>query len=285
MEKNLIVSKEKSFVQAIYRVSLDEQRLLHYAIAKVHPTQHKNRLLYDIEIAKLAKFYGIEDTKNQYKYFREAIERLFNRRVQYRDEINNRDVICRFISEFQDDRQGILALEFTTSFKNLISFNKEFLSYSLEKTVGMTSATSVRIYEILLLSLKQSQLKTINRPFKIDEFKKMLGLEDKYPRFSNFKTYVLEVAQKQINKHTDLNISYEVKKMGRTPTTIAFKVKYKVKRKIKVINQDEQPKANNNLIQKNQETVEKAKGSTPEKQLTTEQSKKRISTIRNTLKI
>ena len=42
-----------------------------------------------------------------------------------------------------------------------------------------------------------------------EEIKNKLGLSDKYPRFSNFKTKVLEIAKTQINKHTDIKINYE----------------------------------------------------------------------------
>ena len=274
MDNKLIVSKEKCFVQAMYRITLDEQRLLHYAITKVHPFKFKNRLIYHIDIVSIAKFFDI-DLKVAYKQFNDALEHLFTRQISFIEpELKKTIIKARIINEHHQQGSGVIGFTFTEVFKSLICDNKEFLSYSLEKTIGMTSATAVRIYEILLLDLKQSQLKTINRPFKIEDFKKILGLEDKYPRFSNFKVKILEVAQKQINKHTDLNISYEIKKIGRSPTSIAFKVKYKVKRK--VIKQG-QAKINN--VSKDKPTIKKATVE-PERPLTLEQRKQKLAELK-----
>jgi replication protein 1 len=57
--------------------------------------------------------------------------------------------------------------------------------------------------------------------FDIIELKRMLGLVDKdgkeqYERISEFKSKVLEIAAKQINEFTDINISFELIKRGRS---------------------------------------------------------------------
>ena len=66
----------------------------------------------------------------------------------------------------------------------------------------------------------------------IADIKEKMGLEKKYSRFSNFKTYVLEVAKKEINKHSDLNLSYKIIKLGRSPHKIEFTVTRKAEKSV-----------------------------------------------------
>jgi len=58
----------------------------------------------------------------------------------------------------------------------------------------------------------------------------MLGLlddkgVDKMPRTSDFKKSVLDIAVRQINEHTELNVNYKLEKRGKTFTNIVFTVK------------------------------------------------------------
>jgi plasmid replication initiation protein len=61
----------------------------------------------------------------------------------------------------------------------------------------------------------------------ISDIKKKLELGDKYDRFSNFKTRVLDAAKKEINKFSDLNFDYKIIKLGRSPYQIEFSVNRK----------------------------------------------------------
>ncbi|WP_244614327.1 replication initiation protein [Elizabethkingia argenteiflava] len=60
-----------------------------------------------------------------------------------------------------------------------------------------------------------------SKRFEIEELKKMLGLIDKkgneqFKRINDFKKYVLDIAKKQINENTDIEIDFELKKRGRS---------------------------------------------------------------------
>ena len=62
----------------------------------------------------------------------------------------------------------------------------------------------------------------------LDEFRQKLGvLPDEYSRMFDFKKYVLDMAVKQINANTDINIVYEQHKNGRTISGFSFSFKQK----------------------------------------------------------
>jgi plasmid replication initiation protein len=108
----------------------------------------------------------------------------------------------------------------------LFQLQSNFTSYGLASALRLTSKYAKRIYPIC------SQWKDLGETKKhdIQDFKRMLGLLDdkgldKMPRTSDFRKSVLDIAVKQINEHTELHISYELEKRGKTFKNITFKVK------------------------------------------------------------
>lgn len=227
--KEIIVTKKDTFVDAIYRLSLDEMRLFNYAIAKSNPFNSSNKTI-NISLKSLTNFYNLEHRTAMYKEFNEALNSLFERKVTYTridEEYGKVWVTCRLVASKEDNRNGVIGLKFSDEINQLIKCDRDFLEYKLKQTIGITSPNAVRIYEMLLYVLKVTPNKSLKKEFSIEEIKNKLGLSDKYPRFSNFKTKVLEIAKTQINKHTDIKINYEIKKLGRTPVSVIFKAKYK----------------------------------------------------------
>ena len=64
----------------------------------------------------------------------------------------------------------------------------------------------------------------------LTEFRKRIGvLDTEYIRTDNLKMRVIEQSIKQINEHTDITVSYEQHKKGRTITGLSFRFKQKKK--------------------------------------------------------
>lgn len=91
-----------------------------------------------------------------------------------------------------------------------------FTMIHLKSVLSCSSKFAKRLYAIAC------QWRSVGyHTFEINELKKMLGLLDKegnpqYKNFTQFRIDVLEIAEKQINEHTDINISYEYIKKGRS---------------------------------------------------------------------
>jgi len=91
-----------------------------------------------------------------------------------------------------------------------------FTVLHLKSVLSCSSKFAKRLYAIAC------QWRSVGyHTFEISELKQMLGLIDKtgkeqYERISEFKSKVLEIAAKQINEFTDINISFELIKRGRS---------------------------------------------------------------------
>ena len=62
----------------------------------------------------------------------------------------------------------------------------------------------------------------------LSDLRGKLGVENnEYEMMSDFKKRVLDIAQSQINEHTDITVSYEQHKAGRVITGFTFSLKQK----------------------------------------------------------
>jgi len=186
MEKNIIVKKEKALVNAIYKLTLDEQRVFNYAIAKVNPFKHRYGQYYLVELKKVIDFYGL-DSKSAYKEFYNAIDTLFNRQCTYFSEQLQRQVTGRIIADKINDNAGVVGFRFSDQIAEMITADKDFLKYKLAQTINITSPNANRLYEILLYSLQRSPVNKLNKKIDIEELKELMGLDDKYSRFFSLK--------------------------------------------------------------------------------------------------
>ncbi|MGM0609283.1 MAG: replication initiation protein, partial [Candidatus Muiribacteriota bacterium] len=88
------------------------------------------------------------------------------------------------------------------------------------------SQYAYRLYEIL----KQYQV-TGRRVIEIKELRWILNIENSYKQWNDLKRKVLDIAEREINEHTDLKISWKPIKTGRKITALDFKIRTNPKNK------------------------------------------------------
>ena len=103
-----------------------------------------------------------------------------------------------------------------------MQLKEKFTRYQLKNILYLSNKHSIRIYELL------KQYENIgNRTFTVDEIKEVLFLQDQYNRFYDFERYVLKPTMEEINDYTDLKVSYEKIKKGRSIHSIKYKIELK----------------------------------------------------------
>ena len=108
----------------------------------------------------------------------------------------------------------------------LFELKNNFTSYELAAALRLTSKYAKRIYPLC----SQGKDKGETKKHDIEDFKCMPGLindkgKDKAERISDLKSKVLDIAVKQINEHTELQISYKLEKKGKAFKNSIFTVK------------------------------------------------------------
>ena len=88
----------------------------------------------------------------------------------------------------------------------LLELKDHFTQYQLKYVMQMKSVYTLRIYELLK---QYESTRTLRRKFELEELKANLGIISEYPVFKDFEKRVLEVAKKEINALTDIQIDYK----------------------------------------------------------------------------
>ena len=230
-EGSELVVKSNRLIEASYRLGLNEQRVILYSICRCRDEQ--TGLFPDrpvtITADSFAKKFPSIDKTNVYRQLKDAMDALYDRSVTIHDidpaSGHTRVKKTRWISEgAYVDGAGNIQVIFTPEvIKYITRLEAEFTSYQLEKVGNMTSSYAVRVYELL------SQHRDIGqRTLNLAWLRETLGVEPgEYKLTADFKKWVIEIAVDQINKHSDLTVSYKPVKTGRAITDFAFKIKAK----------------------------------------------------------
>jgi plasmid replication initiation protein len=234
-KKDLVV-KSNRIVEASYRLTLNEQRIILFSICRAREEQ--KGLFPDLPVTITAETFAKQfsmDVKSVYSQLKEAMNSLYSRSVTIRD-IDPATGLprvkeTRWISEkAYVDGAGHTQVIFTpTIIEHITRLEKEFTSYQLEKISSMTSAHAVRLYEILnqylSIGVRELNLKWLRDALQIPD--------DMYKLTAHFLDRVIDSSVKQINDHTDLKVSYTTQKTSRAITSCIFKIKLKSAKKPK----------------------------------------------------
>ena len=236
-KKNELVVKSNRLIEASYRLGLNEQRIILYSICRCREEQ--KGLFPDLPVTitadAFAKQFPSIGRGNVYQQLKDAMDALYDRSVTIHDTDpasgHARVKKTRWVSEAAYvDGAGNIQVIFTPEvIKYITRLEAEFTSYQLEKVGHMTSAHAVRMYE-LLAQHKDIGTRTLNLAW----LREALQLEpDEYKLTANFINRIIEPSVEQINKHSDITVSYKPKKTGRAITDFVFKIRDK-ERKPKV---------------------------------------------------
>jgi plasmid replication initiation protein len=87
----------------------------------------------------------------------------------------------------------------------MFEFKNKYFTYQLFNALRLKSPNQLRMYEIL----KQYQTAG-ERVLTVDELRDLLGIgKDEYPRYNDFKKWVLDACQQALAEHTDIKYTYE----------------------------------------------------------------------------
>lgn len=240
---NLIV-KSNSFVGASYGLGVTEQRLVLLAILKARETDSISEAIgktLTIHASDYMAHFGV-DRATAYESLENAVNGLYESEYRFIEILPNGERKThreRFVSGIAySNGLGQVELRFTPETVPLVvGLSENFTKYEIEQVSRLSSQYALRLYEMLTQWRAKGKVS-----MKLDELRFKFGLLDnEYPRMDNFKRWVLDMAVNEINKHTDLAVSYEQHKQGRVITGFTFAIKQKTKSKPKLQEQDSNP--------------------------------------------
>lgn len=213
-EKQPVAVQANSLVSARYRLTLGEQRMVLMMICKIDYEDEAFKG-YVISIKELAETLQL----NEDCAYREAngiTDRLLKRILRIKRPDGSL-LKCNWIAEAIHQPGSVTLTPAPSLRPYLLELRERFTIVPLNHIKGLRSQYSVRIYMLLrqYLGLGSFEL-------DVDEFKEILGIDDKYQRFNELRRWVVEAAQKELNEKADLSFKLETLRTGRTITRLKF---------------------------------------------------------------
>ncbi|MDO9103688.1 MAG: RepB family plasmid replication initiator protein [Methylovulum sp.] len=219
-EKTLVVQHNK-LVEARYKLTLEEQRLIKMLVSQIQPNDDDFKA-YEIHVLDITKLLGITDDY-YYNKIKKLTKKLRDSSLCFTNENGDEIQTGWLSSAIYRKGKGAVELRFDPVLKPyLLQLKSLFTSYELGNILCLRGMYSIRFYELL----KQYE-KIGKREFPLDEFKRTLMLEDKYKQYKELKKYVLLPSQIEVCEKTDIAFSIEEKTQGRKVTGLIFHIKGK----------------------------------------------------------
>ncbi|MGX1402379.1 plasmid replication initiation protein [Bradyrhizobium japonicum] len=212
---NKLVTKSNMLIEANYKLGVIEQKVILCLASNIQPTDSDFKT-YTLPIKEFSKLLGYKGTP-KYSELRTITKELMQKVFEVR--IRNKVIQVAWLSYVAyNETEGTIDIRFDPFLRPyLLQLKREFTSYKLENVVKLKSSYAIRIYELL----KQYE-KLEERTFLLSDLRQLLGADDIYPAYGNFKQRVLMPAQKELKKKTDISFEIEEVKVGRRVEKLKF---------------------------------------------------------------
>lgn len=217
-KKDVYVVQSNDLIEAFYETDLSptEHKLLRYSASKIKENPDS--------------FPDVSFTINEFLDACGISSNAYHKRIdKFGDELSKKRIKVKNDKKIgwfpwvqaivYDD--GIINIKFNTLVKPLLlQLEGQFTKYNYKYIGDMRSSYTIRLFELL----RQYAL-IGHRRIDIDTLREMLGVHDKYIRYSHFKERVLLQAKRELDNKRGLTFDFEEIKKGRKVTEIIFYIK------------------------------------------------------------
>lgn len=230
-KREYLVVKGNDLIQKNrFDLSLQEQKTIAFICSMIKPNTSVNavdgvsyQLEYEFNIRDYCKVCGMDyDNGKNYADIKNVLKHLRDRSMWLTLEDGSETTVAWLSKVTTNKKSGIAKICLDADLAPyLFNLGQCFTQYQLYNILAMRSAFSVRIYELMKSYAFQS-----SKTFDLDELKRLLSVDTikSYSRFPDFRRKVLERAQDEINKMTDLKIYFEPITRGKKVVKIRFKI-------------------------------------------------------------
>jgi plasmid replication initiation protein len=218
MGENYLITKSNYFIMNCnYDLSLEEQKIILTLASMVQP-EDEDFKAYKFRISDFMKLLGVE---NQAKYT--EIPKITKELMKKVFEIQEGDTLIQtawLSGAIYRKGTGCVELTFSSYLKPyMLKLSSMFTRYKLSNILSMKSKYSPRIYEILKCNefKKQGFIE-----LDVEGLRKLIKADEVYPKYNDFKRFVIQRTQKELKKLSDISFDFEEIKTGRKVTS--FKI-------------------------------------------------------------
>lgn len=222
LDDEYMVVQDNRMIMAKYDMSLLEQKLFLVLVSTIKKDDKTFRET-SLRVKDLAEIMGVSP-ENLYRDLKKICSTLTDKKVEIEKDDGGWLIapIMKY-AEYHND-MGIISLCLNDKLEPyFLQLKKFFTQYGLENALSLNGKYAIRIYQ-----LSKSYLYKNEFTIPLDEFKSKLSLTAKsYDQYKIINQKVLSPSIIEINNKTDINITCEGVKEGRSVKHLKFTVKNK----------------------------------------------------------
>ncbi len=222
-KSKILLKKHSALVQMKNVPTAGQRKLLNtlLQIAGERLRENQNTRMFTTSFNEIRHRSGMQKETN-YQRIKEALEGLANVNVKYNVLDKDKEIewgVFALVSEAKVRSDGSVTFAFPPTIHDNILFPSMFAVLNTGIINGLRSKYAIALYE-LLQDYRRIGMVTMT----IDEFRELMALEHEYTEFSMLRRRIIHAAVKEINRKTDMRVSYECIKDGRKYTDVTFLV-------------------------------------------------------------
>lgn len=220
-KQNYSVVKHNDLVEARYKLTLQEQKLV-LTVAMMIKPDDIDFYEYRLSVREFMALMEV-DGNGYHGRVRQKAEALLKKPLVIPQQ-DGGELLCNWFAVIHyQKRAEQITLSFHPALKPyLLQLKNDFTEYKINNILKLQSGFSIRLYELL-----KQYLKIGERTIELEDFKRMLGIENKYKAYADIKRRVIDTAQRELSKSTDITFTYTPIKTGRKVTSLRFKITLK----------------------------------------------------------
>ena len=222
--ENYVVMANNMVLHSASNLNLNELKFLRFIIMQ---TEKDDKELYEFDVAvkDLCKLLEIK-SKDMYKRLDVMTTHLMQEVIRIGDDSKQEWVKFHWVDICQY-KKGVITIKLSEQLKPFLTGLRGcFARYQLSEIISFKSTYAIRIYEILNAYLNENNLPhadvAIELSVSMDELRRATDTEKKFERYSSFKTYVIDIAIKEINEKSKYHVIATPYKRGRAVVGFEF---------------------------------------------------------------
>jgi plasmid replication initiation protein len=213
VNKKSLVVQSNSLVEAKYRLSVEEQKIIKILISQIQ-REDEDFKAYEFHIRELAKMLGMEH-KDPYRVLEKITERLMSRVLKFSSSETNTILQVSWLSStIYKKGEGTVILRFDPNLKPLLlQLQSYFTKYELGQVLQFKGQYTIRFFEFRKSFLGKNK-KVVE--FPLNRLREAFGLgKNEYQDFDNFRRRVIEPARIELLEKTGQSFVWEAIRQGR----------------------------------------------------------------------
>lgn len=218
-ERNQLVVKSNELIQkSRFNLSTSEQKIILYLISKIKPSDTEFHE-YEFSVADFCRICGISSQSGSvHSAVKQSVKTLADKSFWIKQDTGS-ELLLRWLQHAKIEN-GRIHIQIDQNMKPyLLQLKEKFTRYELIYTLAFKSQFSIRLYEIL-----KSYQWCHEVTLELEGLKTSMFAEN-YKNFKDFRNRVLDVAVREINQYSDIDVEYEPITKGRKTVALRFMIK------------------------------------------------------------